>query len=188
LVSGEKRLEHPTRQPNRQDEVPVIRILISACLLGEQVRYDGGHKKQADPRLERWSIEGRLLALCPEMLGGLPVPRPAAEILGGDGRRIWSASAVVRTRDGHDVSEPFRRGARQALAVAREQNVGLAILKQDSPSCGSRHTYDGSFRGLKIAGQGVTAALLTDAGIPVFDETQLDEAEACLNRLLGTNA
>ena len=122
------------------------RILVSACLLGQPVRYDGGHKAVQHPVLQDWLAQGLVISSCPEAAGGLPTPRPAAEIV---------------------VSPPAHGSA------------GMAVLKQSSPSCGSLDIYDGSFGGRRIAGQGVTAALLSQAGIAIFDEQQWDEAHAC---------
>mgnify|MGYP001221629669 FL=1 len=149
------------------------KILVSACLLGYNVRYDEGDNTCRDSRFHQWQREGRFVVVCPEVAGGLPTPRPPAEI---QGERVVNIL-------GQDVTEPFRRGAEAALTLAREHNVAMAILKERSPSCGSTWIYDGTFSGTKIFGEGVTAALLRRHGIPVFSEEQLDEAEAYLARL-----
>lgn len=146
------------------------KILISSCLLGEKVRYNGESKAFGDPRLARWQEEGRLIPVCPEMEGGLPVPRPPAQ------RR----EDRVVTEDGSDVSEDFQLGAQAALALARQHGASVAVLKQNSPSCGSRFIHDGSFQGVLIPGEGVTTELLRQHGIAVFGEDQLDEAERML--------
>ena len=161
------------------------RILVSACLLGQPVRYDGGHKAVQHPVLQDWLAQGLVISSCPEAAGGLPTPRPAAEIVvsppahGSAGMAVLQGQARVLGTDGADVSAAFRSGADQALALAREHGIRLAVLKQSSPSCGSLDIYDGSFGGRRIAGQGVTAALLSQAGIAIFDEQQWDEAHAC---------
>ncbi|WP_433335533.1 DUF523 domain-containing protein [Spirillospora sp. CA-294931] len=139
------------------------RILVSACLLGSPVRYDGGAKPVADAIWTRWRAEGRLVSVCPEISGGLPVPRPPAEIVG----------TRILTDAGDDVTEPFHRGARQALDTARRWDVRLAVLKEGSPSCGSGRVYDGTFSGSTVPGRGVTTELLEDAGIRVFSEDEL---------------
>jgi len=149
------------------------KILVSACLIGEKVRFDGGDCRQ-DGIIQTWLEEGRLVPLCPEVAGGLPVPRPPAEIAGG-GR--------VLRRDGEDVTDFFSAGAEEALALCREQDIGMAILKEGSPSCGSSLINDGTFAGVKVAGQGVAAALLKRHGIRVFSERQLAEVLACLSEL-----
>ncbi|QSX29805.1 DUF523 domain-containing protein [Shewanella cyperi] len=149
------------------------KILVSACLLGEKVRYDGGDNLLQDERWLGWQREGRLLPLCPECAGGLSTPRAAAERVGDR----------VITRGGIDVSEEFALGAEWALALAQGEKVAMAILKARSPSCGSGQIYDGSFSKKLVDGDGVTAALLKAHGIKVFTEAQLDEAAAELARL-----
>ncbi|MAA64637.1 MAG: purine-nucleoside phosphorylase [Alteromonadaceae bacterium] len=167
----------------RKSVAPVKRVLVSACLLGESVRYDGGHLFIDHPLIARWRDESRLVAVCPEMAGGLPVPRPAAETLGGDGRGVLDGVARVIARNGQDVSSAFVAGAEQALAVARRNHCVLALLAARSPSCGNRQIYDGSFTGQLIEGQGVTAALLERSGVRVFNQFELEDAERYLNTL-----
>lgn len=149
------------------------KILVSACLLGQQVRYDGGGKLCEDPRFARWQAEGRFVPVCPEVAGGLPTPRPPAQIRGDR----------VVTEQGEDFTEAFDRGAEIALQAARTHGVALAILKQSSPSCGSLFVYDGTFSGAKRQGEGRTAALLRKHGFKVFGEDQLEAAERELARL-----
>ncbi|MBC6461980.1 DUF523 domain-containing protein [Actinomadura sp. HBU206391] len=176
------------------------RILVSACLLGRPVRYDGTAKRSDDEILARWRAEGRLLSCCPEVSGGLPVPRPAAEISpvsgpGGagspadagrtaaDGTAVLDGTARVRTADGIDVTASFTQGAAEALEVAQRYAVRIAVLKEGSPSCGSGRIYDGGFTGTSMPGFGVTTALLERNGIRVFNEDQLDAAAAYLDEL-----
>lgn len=161
------------------------KLLVSACLLGHAVRYDGGDKRCVDPILQRWLEESRVVPVCPELAGGLPVPRPAAEIEpagAGEGTLALLGRARVLEKSGVDVSAAFVAGAQQALALARAQGVRVAVLKQGSPSCGSARVHDGSFSGRLRGGQGVTAALLRQAGLRVFDETELAAADAWLRR------
>jgi len=159
------------------------RILISSCLIGNPVRYDGRGQALRSEILDRWLAEGRVLAVCPELAGGLLVPRPAAEITqGAGGAKVLQGLAKVMDTDGRDVSAAFLAGARQALQLARQHGIRVAVLKQGSPSCGSGYIYDGTFTGVKTAGQGVTAALLESAGIKVFSEHQLAEADAMLSQ------
>lgn len=159
----------------------INRVLVSACLLGERVRYDGTSRPLSHPLLDQLQQSGRLLALCPETLGGLLVPRPAAEIQpGSDGADIWQETGRVITRQGHNVSQYFVRGARKARELALQQGVVMAILKANSPSCGSETIYSGAFDKTLRPGQGVTAAALRDAGIRVFNEHQLEDAQAFL--------
>ena len=158
------------------------KVLVSRCLLGHRVRYDGGASGPY-ALLAQWQAEGRVIALCPEVAGGLPTPRAAAEIPGGQGVEVLAGKAAVITTEGEDVTEAFVSGARQALALVERHGIRIAILKANSPSCGNRLTYDGSFRGVKVEGQGVTAALLTRAGVQVFSELELEEAAKALGIL-----
>ena len=158
------------------------KVLVSRCLLGHRVRYDGGASGPY-AQLAQWQAEGRVIALCPEVAGGLPTPRAAAEIPGGQGVEVLAGKAAVITTEGEDVTEAFVSGAHQALALVERHGFRLAILKANSPSCGYRLTYAGSFSGVKVEGQGVTAALLTRAGVQVFSELELEEAAKALGIL-----
>lgn len=154
------------------------KILISACLLGHAVRYDGKGKPLAHPAIERWMQEGRLVTICPEMAGGMAVPRPPAEIENGaSGLDVLKGRARVIEITGGDVTSQFIEGARKALAFAKNNGCAYALLIDGSPSCGSVAIYDGSFSGRKQAGSGVTAALLAQAGIAVFSPATLDELD-----------
>lgn len=158
------------------------KVLVSRCLLGHRVRYDGGASGPY-AQLAQWQDEGRVIALCPEVAGGLPTPRAAAEIPGGQGSAVLAGNAPVITTEGEDVTEAFVSGARQALALVERHGIRIAILKANSPSCGNVLTYDGSFSATKVEGQGVTAALLIRAGVQVFSELQLEEAAEALAQL-----
>lgn len=156
------------------------RILVSSCLLGLPVRYDGTGRHSDDELFGRWRTEGRLVPVCPEVCGGLPVPRPAAEISGGLGGDVLDGRARVLTRAGADVTRQFLDGARHALATATAHGIRVAILKEGSPSCGSGRVYDGAFAGRSVPGDGVTTALLERHGIEVFAE---DAMRAVADRL-----
>lgn len=158
------------------------KILVSRCLLGHRVRYDGGASGPFD-QLAAWLQEGRVVALCPEVAGGLPTPRAAAEIPGGQGVDVLEGRAPVMTTEGEDVSAEFLSGARQALDLVEKHGIRIAVLKANSPSCGNVLTYDGTFSGIKVQGEGVTAALLQRHGVQVFSELQLPEAAAALAAL-----
>ncbi|MDH1264600.1 DUF523 domain-containing protein [Pseudomonas sp. GD03944] len=158
------------------------KILVSRCLLGHHVRYDGGAHGPFGV-LQRWQAEGRIVPLCPEVAGGLPTPRPPAEIPGGQGAAVLDGVVQVVTVDGEDVTAAFVEGAEQALALVQRHGIRLALLKARSPSCGNLENYDGTFTGRKVAGEGVTAALLRRAGVRVFNEAQLAEADAALAEL-----
>lgn len=140
-----------------------MKILVSACLLGKNCKYNGGNNLNQGV-LE--FIEGHeVIGVCPEQLGGLSTPRLPAEIVDG----------VVTNKEGVSVDAQFRKGAQTALAVALENKVDLAILQSRSPSCGVKEIYDGSFSGKKIKGQGVFAKLLSARGIKVLDAEDVAE-------------
>ena len=143
------------------------KILVSSCLYGKCTKYDGTNNLLKHPLFLKWKNMGELVCACPEQLGGLPTPRPCSEICGNK----------VINSEGKDVTENFNLGAQKTLDIARENNVIFAILKQGSPSCGCKKIYDGTFSGNKISGMGVTARLLTDNGIVVFDEDDMPLAK-----------
>ena len=152
----------------------ITKILVSECLHGGRiVRYDGSDVPLSDPVFVQWKEEGRLVPVCPEVFGGLPTPRPAAQRR-GDG---------VFTAGGDDVTGEFRKGAEEALRLARAENVGFCIMKANSPSCGSKEIYDGTHTGSRIPGEGMTVELLRANGFIVFDEDDIAEAAAFLARL-----
>ena len=157
------------------------KILVSACLVGRPVRYDGAAKTLDHPALARWRDEGRLVVVCPELAGGFSVPRPSAEIAEGlSGRDVLAGTARVVDRNGADVTALYLDGARSALALARAEGCRFALLIDGSPSCGSAYIYDGAFAGRKHAGAGVTAALLRAEGLEVFTPSEIAALEARL--------
>lgn len=140
-----------------------MKILVSACLLGKNCKYNGGNNLNQGV-LD--FIEGHeVIGVCPEQLGGLSTPRLPAEILDG----------VVMNKEGISIDNEFRKGAQAALNIALENKVDLAILQSRSPSCGVKEIYDGSFRGKKIKGQGVFAKLLATHDIKVLDAEDVGE-------------
>lgn len=161
----------------------MIKVLVSSCLLGEAVRYHGGDALCTNDILDRWKAEGRLVSACPETMVGLPVPRPPAEMAGGDGAAVLRGVAHVGDSTGTDVTAIFLQGARATLAIAVSNDVRVAVLKDGSPSCATSYIHDGSFRGQRDSGQGVTAAILAQAGIRLFSERQLEEAAAYVEAL-----
>ena len=146
------------------------KILVSACLTGAPVRFDGAGRLVRHRLIEQWRAEGRLIPICPEMAGGLPVPRPPAEIV--DGRVI--------DRTGRDVSAEFAAGAEAALDLARAHHCRFALLKENSPSCGVNFIHDGAFAGVTIAGVGVAARALAAAGVRIFSEDEIDALAAAI--------
>ena len=158
------------------------KILVSACLMGEKVRYDGADCYQSG-LLQQWQAEGRLLAICPEVAGGLPVPRPAAEIASGDAESVLRGCGKVCRADGVDVTDAFIDGAERALALCMQHRIQIAILKEGSPSCGVQRVNDGSFSKRKTDGMGVTARLLQRHGVSVFSEHEIESAAAALTAM-----
>src|SRR3990167_4805177 len=160
------------------------KILVSACLLGKKVRYHGNDALCDNAILEKWKQENRLVVICPEVSAGLPVPRPSCEIVGkGGGVAVLHNKAKVMSHTGIDKTDAFLSGANKALKVAKTENIRIAILKSKSPSCGNSVIYDGTYNDKTIAGMGVTAALLTQNNIKVFNEDQISEALDFLNFL-----
>ena len=160
------------------------KLLISACLLGQKVRYDGRIPDYGESRLIRqWQDDGRAVPFCPEVAGGLQVPRPAAEIQSGDGSDVLSGATSVATNSGNEVSAHFILGARLALEACQAHSILIAVLKENSPSCGVRQIHDGSFSGTLRTGQGVTTALLRQSGITVFSENELSNVAEMLRRV-----
>ncbi len=153
-------------------------LMISACLAGETVRYNGEPLESVDDRIIKWLRDGRAMLFCPEVEGGLPTPRDPAEIAGqGGGEAVLSGTAVITTEKGDEMTGAFLDGANKALAICLEKGVRFALLKERSPSCGSHLIYDGHFSGTHIPGRGVTAALLIQHGIEVFSEAEIDALE-----------
>lgn len=142
--------------------------LVSACLLGIPCAYDG-QGRSADAFLPLVA-RAQVVPICPEVAGGLPTPRPTAEIIGGDGGDVLDGRARVVTVAGDDVTDAFLRGAERALTVVQQLGISVAILRQRSPSCGSACIYDGTHSGALRGGQGVTAALLRRHGVEVLSE------------------
>jgi uncharacterized protein YbbK (DUF523 family) len=151
------------------------KILISACFLNERtVKYDGGHNHLDSEIIQGWLEEGRLVVVCPESDGGLPTPRPPAEIIKGDGTNVLNGSSKIVNIEGLDVTCEFLRGAKVALEYAKQNRIKYALLKAKSPSCGNELIYDGTFSGTIKNGRGLTAALLVSNAIEVFNEDQID--------------
>lgn len=140
-----------------------MNILISSCLLGENVRYDGNNNKIDS--IESILNSHTLFSFCPEVEGGLSTPRPPAEI----------QNQEVITIDNNNVTKAFIAGANKTLALCKENKIKIALLKAKSPSCGNIQIYDGSFTSKLINGQGITAKLLIENGIKVFNEQELKE-------------
>lgn len=151
--------------------LPEGRVLVSACLAGRACAYDGNHRARA--HVLTLLQEDRAVLVCPEAEGGLGIPRPAAEIMGGTGEDVVEGKSQVRTVEGVDVTEAFLRGARIAVERAKQQGCKVAILKARSPSCGAGEIFDGSFTRTSRPGNGVAAAMLTQAGLQVMTDEEV---------------
>lgn len=136
-------------------------IGVSACLLGENCKYNGGNNESN--KLRDYVKGHTVVAVCPEVMGGMPTPRDPAEIVGG----------VVRQKSGRSVDREFRTGARAALKKLKDAGAELAILQSRSPSCGVKEIYDGTFTGRLVKGKGVFATMAEEAGIRVVDVEDL---------------
>lgn len=160
------------------------KILISACFLGQKVRYDGKDNLLSHPGIQTLLKENRVVSICPEVSGGLSVPRAPAEIQSGfTADDILSGRGKIVDINGQNVTEAYYKGAKKALDLTVHNNIKVAILKARSPSCGSKQVYNGQFSRQLIDGMGITAAMLINAGIHVFDEDTIDEAIAKLAQL-----
>ena len=140
-----------------------MNVLVSACLMGFGCRYDGGARRLAC--LDALGERHVLIPVCPEVMGGLPTPRPPSEIRNGR----------VITRDGRDVTQAFLRGAQEAARLAQACGCECALLKERSPSCGLGQVYDGTFTGTLTDGDGLCARLLVGRGLRVIGESQVEE-------------
>ena len=160
----------------------MVKVLVSACLIGERVRYDGTKVPYDSAILKSWKRDGIIVPFCPEVAGNLPVPRLPAEIIKGTGEDVLKKNTGVFNVNRQDVTESFIRGAQKALTVARKMQITIALLKDNSPSCGKTSIYDGSFSGSKRPGKGVTTALLERNGVKVFSENEIQKAAAYLEK------
>ena len=149
-------------------------IIVSACLIGENVRYDGKIKPCKSSEFKKLIEQNDILPFCPEVEGGLPTPRAPSEILKADGRGVIKGEAKIVNSKGEDVTEFFLKGAHKALEAAKKHNIKAAVLKSKSPSCSNKMIYDGTFSKTLNQGVGVTAALLDQNGIKVFDENEIE--------------
>lgn len=146
-------------------------IVVSSCLAGLEVRYNGTHR--LDNRIQELVDNNKAIMICPELLGGFTTPREPAEIVGGDGEDVLQGNAQVINRLGKDVTDMYVKGAYETLRIAQEVHAEVIVLKENSPSCGSSMIYNGEFTGDKIVGNGVTTALLIRNGLRVISEEQL---------------
>lgn len=148
-------------------------MLLSACLAGVECTYKGEGKPR--PWAIRLVAQGRAVPVCPEVAGGLPVPRPEAEIHGGEGGDVLRGAARVRDIGGADVTDAYLAGARIAVNAARRAGATVAVLKARSPACGCGAIYDGSFSDRLRDGDGVAAAALKEEGLTVVSDEEVTE-------------
>ncbi|MCU1807623.1 DUF523 domain-containing protein [Cytobacillus firmus] len=148
-------------------------ILVSSCLAGLKVRYNGTHS--LNNGIAKLVEENKAITICPELLGGFSTPREPAEIIGGNGEDVLNGKAKVIEKSGKDVTELYIKGAYATLNKAKEINATVIVLKEHSPSCGSSMIYNGQFIGKKLEGMGVTSALLKRNGLKVISEEQFAE-------------
>ncbi|HFG6897503.1 TPA: DUF523 domain-containing protein [Acinetobacter baumannii] len=148
-------------------------LLISACLIGEPVRYDG--RSCLHTKLKQLFLNKKAHELCPELLGGFTTPRLPAEIVGGTGQDVLDGKAKILDSSGLDVTELYLKGAYRTLDIARQIQATCVVLKENSPSCGSQKIYNGTFQGEKITGVGITTALLQRHGFEVISENEIEE-------------
>ena len=134
-----------------------MKIMVSACLIGEKCKYNG--KDNCSEKLLEYIKDHEVIAVCPEVAGGLSIPRIPCEIVNG----------IVINKDGESKDAEFRKGAQICLRRALEEKIDLAILQSRSPSCAAKQIYDGSFSGKLIDGQGIFAGMLSENGIRVMD-------------------
>ena len=144
------------------------KYIVSACLAGVSCTYKGGNKLHL--QIKHLVDEGLAIPACPEVMGGLPIPRENSEIVGGDGADVLKKAASVLTSSGIDISKNYTRGARKILSLAKKHKINKAILKSNSPACGYGRIYDGTFRKVLKKGNGVLAELLRQNGIRVITE------------------
>ena len=153
-------------------EIPAEgRVIVSACLAGVACTHE------AEAKTRTWAVqlvaEGRAVLVCPEVAGGLPIPRPAAEIVGGEGADVLNGRAKVISETGEDVTQNYLAGARKAAEAARVAGAQIAILKARSPSCGCGAIHSGTFDGELRPGDGVTAAMLKQKGLKVVSDENI---------------
>ena len=158
----------------------LARVFVSGCINGRPIRFNETGVDIESAIWDRWVSEGRVVSYCPELAAGFAVPRPPAEIVGGEGLDVLRGDARVFEDTGRDVTGLFMQGAELAVAKALKSECVVAVLTDGSPTCGTSYIYDGGFEGGTRPGMGVAAQLLQDAGIPVFSEDRLAEADAFL--------
>ena len=140
-----------------------MKVIVSACLAGDNCKYTGGNN--LNQKMMDFLQSHEIIKVCPEVLGGLPIPRPSAEIVAGQ----------VMNTEGKNITKEFTLGAQKAFEIVKKENPDLIILQSRSPSCGIKQIYDGTFSGRKIPGHGLFSALCIEVGYKVLDIEDIDE-------------
>ena len=140
-----------------------MKVIVSACLAGDNCKYNGGNN--LNQKMMEFLQTHEMIKVCPEVLGGLPTPRPSAEIVNGK----------VMNTEGKNITKEFTLGAQKAFEIVQKEDPDLIILQSRSPSCGIKQIYDGTFSGNKILGQGLFADLCIKAGYNVLDIEDIDD-------------
>ena len=161
------RSTHNTQPSTLNIEVNLM-IIVSACLAGVNCRHDGKNKE--DVLIQKLISKRLAVPLCPEVLGGRPVPRVPCEISGGTAEQVLAGTATVRDKNGRDVTHEVLDGVKIFMKAVARMNVTAVILKTKSPSCGKGKIYDGTFTGKMTDGNGVLTAVLLKEGIKVYTE------------------
>lgn len=163
-----------------------MKILISSCLLGEDVKYNGENNSIAYGNSFTFKeketfmdilCENEIYSFCPEVSGGLGIPRVSSEIISS------TKPFIVKNKEGVDVTINFLVGARNTLDLCKTENIKVALLKANSPSCGNNAVYDGTFTSKLVEGQGLSAKLLIENGIKVFNEKEIVELKRFIKNL-----
>ncbi|MEQ5125403.1 DUF523 domain-containing protein [Providencia alcalifaciens] len=157
------------------------KILVSACLMGHSVRYNGTAKAHLQTVLARLHEDQRLVIFCPELAAGLPTPRLPVEIISATGYEVMQGKAKMVEKTGNDVTQQYQLAAWLALRRAEEEGCVAALLTDGSPTCGVNQIYDGTFSGKTIQGMGVATTLLSQSGVSVFSHSEIDELVQWLN-------
>lgn len=142
------------------------KLLISSCLLGSNVKYNGGNNILSEDILKKLETKYEIYPCCPEVDGGLPIPRIPCEIVSSDPIKVVN-------KNNEDKTKEFLIGASKAFEICKENNIKIALLKSNSPSCSNKYIYDGSFSSKKIQGYGVTTQTLLNKGIKVYSEDEI---------------
>ena len=145
-----------------------MKLLVSGCLLGENVRYDGKNSGIKEPMMQRLKDGFEIYSFCPEVSGGMPTPRVPSEIISMEPLKVIN-------KEKEDTTHFFIKGAKNCLEFCKDNGIKIALFKSRSPSCGNRYVHGGKFNKKLVEGKGVTVTLLNSHGIKVFNEEEIKE-------------